>query len=136
MRLISRKFLIAIIVAAVFAALVGGSAILIRYVQGPPFVLTITPTATGAAIQVRFETRDGGKFVSPEVETPERVTEAYEIALTSGNEAIPGGKVEFADPTILPGRFTMRFGEVELDVMSSQVLVNGVVHDWQKVERE
>jgi hypothetical protein len=44
--------------------------------------------------------------------------------------------VKFADTTILPGRFTIQFGDVELDVMSSQVLVNGVRHDWQEMKRE
>jgi hypothetical protein len=70
----SRKVLIGMIATVFLAAFVGGSAILIQYVQGPPFVLTITPTATGATVQVRFETRDGHEFVSPRVDITERIT--------------------------------------------------------------
>jgi hypothetical protein len=129
---VSRKLLIAVVVLGAVAAFVGGSVVLIRYVQGPPFVLRITPTAGGAMVQVQCDTREAGKLVSPRFDVPGHYAEGCEVVLSSRHVVIPGGKVKFADTSILPGRFTIQFGTVELDVMESQILVDGVAHPWER----
>jgi hypothetical protein len=129
---LSRKLLIAIVALGAVAAFVGGSVVLIKYVQGAPFVLRITPTASGANVQVRYDTREGGKLISPRIEVPGHFPEACEVVLSSRHVVIPGGKVKFADTTILPGRFTIQLGKVELDVTSSGIVVDGVALPWDR----
>ena len=128
----SRRTLIAVVALAMVVAFVGGSVVLIKYVQGAPFVLRITPTANGAIVEVRCDTREGGKLVSPRFDVPGHYSESCEVVLSSRHVVIPGGKVKFADTTILPGRFTIQLGRVELDVMESRILVDGVSHNWER----
>ena len=128
---VSRKLLIVVVALAMVVAFVGGSVVLIRCVQRPPFVLRITPTASGAIVEVRCDTREGGKLVSPRFDVPGHYSESCEVVLSSRHVVIPGGNVKFADATILPGRFTIQLGTVELDVMESQILVDGVSHNWE-----
>jgi hypothetical protein len=43
---------------------------------------------------------------------------------------IPGGRIEFADTTLMPGRFTIRLGQTVFDVMPSRINVDGQDFEW------
>jgi hypothetical protein len=58
------------------------------------------------------------------------VARAYRVELVSDDVVIPEGTIEFSDVTILPGRFRIRLGGSEFDVMEARILVDGKEHAW------
>jgi hypothetical protein len=100
-------------------------------VNGPPYLLSIKPSGESAV--VKFEQRDsreGGDLVSPSIAVPIRVDHESAIELSSGHVQVPGGIIEFADTTLMPGRFRIRFGDETLDVMEARIIVDGVDRAW------
>lgn len=79
---------------------------------------------------VKRDSRNGGRFISPGFQVPLSISTDLQIALASSDVVVPQGTVEFADTTLLPGRFRIRFGSVVLDVMESQIIKDGISHNW------
>ena len=93
-----------------------------------PFTMSIRPAGDGAA--VRFAYRKTAQ-VSPEFPVDLPVRDTQMIILRDGGVTILGGTIEFADTTLLPGRFQIRIGETLFDVMERGIIVNGRDIEWQ-----
>jgi hypothetical protein len=54
------------------------------------------------------------------------------VVLDSPTVTIPGGRIDFADTTLMPGRFTIRLGETIFDVMPRGIDVDGQHFEWRR----
>ena len=61
------------------------------------------------------------------------VEKRMNLVLDSSSTAIPEGRVEFADMTILPGRFKVQIGQSLFDVMERGIDVDGRSSEWLDV---
>jgi hypothetical protein len=94
--------------------------------NGPPFQMVVEPDDDHAT--VRFI--DTGKgLASDSFRIDRRIGERQVVVLDSDSVTIPGGQIEFADTTLMPGRFTIRIGQTIFDVMPSRIDVDGK-HFW------
>ena len=76
--------------------------LMIRTLGGEPFRMTIEPDDGHAMVQ--FVRPDAG-LISESFRVNIACERREEIALDSVEVEIPGGEIEFADTTLLPGRF-------------------------------
>jgi hypothetical protein len=95
-----------------------------------PFRMTLKPSDGGTVIQ--FLQPDRG-LSSPEFHVDGKVDAPQSVDLRSGDISIPIGKVEFSDTTMYPGRFRIRFGDQEFDVMEPGIEVGSKAHPWLHV---
>ncbi len=97
---------------------------------GEPYLLYMKPAKDGATVQF-VQRRDADtRLISPSFNVPVLISEELEVVLESRDTIVPNGTVEFADTTCLPGRFRIRFGDVELDVMEARIVENGNNRKW------
>ncbi|MSR56700.1 MAG: hypothetical protein EXS05_03385 [Planctomycetaceae bacterium] len=108
--------------------MVAATLLLLQEVNGPPFRLIIEPENDHASVQF---TQPNARLVSRSFPINLHFDERHEVILDSASVSIPGGRVEFADTTILPGRFKVRFGETLFDVMQNGIEVGGQLTDWK-----
>ena len=97
--------------------------------DGDPYVMQITPSPEGG--KIRFF-QPSAKRVSPDFEMKYPFKFTYSIELTSSENVIPGGTIEFSDVSPLPGRFKIRIGDTLLDVMEQSIFVNDQVYGWNR----
>jgi hypothetical protein len=102
-----------------------------RSINGPPYVLIITPADEGAAVQFIRPTGSAGKdLASPWFVIAGPVSSPSKTVLASAATEVPGGIIEFADTTITPGRFRVRLGGKVFDVMEARIVVDSIDHEW------
>ncbi len=106
--------------------------LMIRALGGEPFRMTVEPD-DGQAI-VQFVQPDAG-LISESFQVKIRCEKHEEIVLSSASAKIPGGEIEFADTTLLPGRFMIRIGGSRFDVMQRRIDVDGKPSDWRPGNR-
>lgn len=114
---------LAIVVSVVLALAIRSS------VSGPPFRLIIEPEDDHARVHFL---QPGTGQVSKTFPISLRLDDRREVVLDSATVAIPSGRIEFADTTILPGRFKLRFGDTLFDVMQRGINVDGQLSEWTK----
>lgn len=98
--------------------------------MGEPYVLLMWPSKDGGTVQFLQRQDANTRLTSPIIDVPVLISEEQEIVLKSRDTIVPHGTVEFVDTTLLPGRFRIRFGDLELDVMEARILVNGGNREW------
>jgi hypothetical protein len=125
-----RNWAIIAIAAAGFSGL--GNLVLLRYyVNRPPFLLIITPSDHGSIVQfIQPLGFDEKTVVSPKFPVGVEMDEPFIIALISPDCTIPNAAIEFADTTLLPGHFRIRFGDSTIDVMPARIIVDGKNYEW------
>jgi hypothetical protein len=102
-------------------------------VNGPPYVLVMTPAENGALLQfVQPEGASGDAEVSPLFHVDVELDAPAVRVLNSGSVEVPGGKIEFRDMTITPGAFHIRFGDDLYRVMEASVNVRGMIYGWAR----
>jgi hypothetical protein len=120
----------ALIVMAACGALslfmIASNALLI-WVNKSPFQMVIEPRGDHAVVQ--FMQPDDG-LISQTFPVELRLENRQEIVLSSEAATIPGGRIEFADMTILPGHFRIRIGTALFDVMVRGIEVDGQHFEW------
>jgi hypothetical protein len=126
------NFIVLAIIAAgsLFANLV----LFWHYINEPPFVLIMKPAADGGTtVQIiQPHDRDGRTSASPEFHVAVDIEKPFVRALTSRHVVVPGGVIEHGDTTLMPGAFTIRFGDDVIQVMESRVHLKGMDYEWQE----
>lgn len=123
--------LVALVGACGVALLVVVTPMIRRSVSGPPFRLVIEPA--GDQAHVTF-LRPGTGLKSRDFAVNMNISKRCEVVLESAAVQIPGGRIEFADTTVLPGRFRLRLGDSRFDVMQVGIDVDGRMSDWVREE--
>lgn len=100
-----------------------------RSLNGPPFRLLMEPGNGKANVQF---VQPGAGLVSPRITVMLGLDKPYDLSLDAASVPIPGGHIEFADTTILPGRFKMRIGNKLFDVMVREIYVDGKPMRWER----
>jgi hypothetical protein len=109
--------------------LLGIAAPLLRWwINGPPFQMVIEPGDDQATVQ--FSNPGSGRR-SQQFPVEVNCEQRQVVILDSPSVTIPGGRIEFADTTLLPGRFQIRFGEKVFDVMVGTIEVDGQPFEWK-----
>lgn len=99
--------------------------------NGPPFVVVMTPSESGALLQFVLPEGSGRDAeVSPLFHVDVELDSPIVRVLNSGSVEVPGGDIEFYDMTITPGAFHIRFGDDLYRVMEASVNVGGVSYGW------
>jgi hypothetical protein len=106
---------------------------LFHSLDGPPFQLVIEPDGDNHAT-VQF-TQAGRGLTSKSFRIDGHIEKRDVVVLDSPAAAIPGGHIEFADTTLLPGRFTIRLGQIVFDVMVGGIRVDGRFSEWLHVDQ-
>jgi hypothetical protein len=97
--------------------------------SGPPFRMTIRPVNGGAEVQ--FSRPELG-LVSPTFAVDLAIQQPVHVVLRERAPKIPGVTIEFKDITFLPGRFIMRVGKTQFDVMQAAIVVDEEQFLWQR----
>jgi hypothetical protein len=99
--------------------------------NGPPYVLAMSPAENGAMLQfVQPEGYSGGAEVSPLFLVNVELNAPAVRVLDSKSVEIPGGEIEFHDITLTPGAFHVRVGDELFRVMESRVEAGSVSYPW------
>lgn len=110
-------------------AMMVGVHVLLRSVEGAPYRMTVR--SAGGKTTVQFARIDRG-LVSPVFPVNPPLTTSGVFDLRNDQMPIPGCKVEFHDPTILPGDFRVRVGGSRYDLVPGWIEVDGKSVDWQR----
>lgn len=124
-----RLILTALIASVAVASATIGVAFVIASVQGAPFRMTLK-SVNGLTV-VQFAQPDRN-LVSDEFPVDLVLDKPQTVELRSGQIAIPGITVDFYDITLLPGRFQIRVGRSQFDIMSHSIEVDGKDHAWHR----
>ena len=93
-----------------------------------PFRIAFTPEPDTTVVQFTYPAEH---LQSPIFRVPKFVDDPFESELTSTETILPNATIEFADTTIMPGRFKIRVGDSLFDIMSSAINFNGVNYAWE-----
>jgi hypothetical protein len=123
--------LIVALVGGAIAVLVIATPAIWKSLNGPPFQMVVEPGNDHATVQF-FQTAAG------RASKPFRIDGHFQkrevVILDSPEVTIPGGRIEFADTTLLPGRFTIRLGQAVFDVTQSGITVDGEQFEWLRAD--
>jgi hypothetical protein len=95
--------------------------------NGPPFQMVVEPNGDYATVQFR---QVGAGLASNRFRVDGHFEKREVVILDSPAVTIPGGRIEFADTTLMPGRFTIRIGRTVFDVMPRSIEVDGKQFEW------
>jgi hypothetical protein len=98
-----------------------------EWVSKAPFQMVIEPSGDRAVVQF---TRPDFGLISKSFPIELHLEKRQQITLDSPATTVPGGRIEFADTTILPGHFRIRVGESLFDIMVRGIEVNGQQFEW------
>jgi hypothetical protein len=122
--------------ALIAAVLFGGlllflfaTARMLKSLNGPPFQLVVEQNDDHATVQFMQAQTGLISKVFP-IDIDRHFEGRQVVVLDSASVIIPGGRIEFADTTLLPGRFTIRVGQTVFDVMQSGIDVDGQPFEW------
>ena len=115
------------IVIAAAVVVVAASLIVRQMVGRQPYHMVIQPDDDHAVVHF-FQPGKG--LISRSIRLDIPVQKRENVVLDSPSTAIPGGRIEFADTTILPGRFKIRIAETLFDVMVNRIEVDGKPIEW------
>ena len=102
---------------------------LVYQVDEEPYRTELTPCDVGKT-RVRFY-QPTRRQVSPDFLVGTGIGATRVLVLNSPSVAIPGGSIEYMDLAPKPGRVKIRFGTKLIDVMESQLFVDGIQYDWE-----
>lgn len=118
----------ALVVSAVLASVVVGLNLMFAMLQGAPFQMTLK-LLNGHTV-AQFAQPDHN-LVSEEFPVDLAIDTPQTIELRSDKISVPGVIVDFCDISLLPGRFQLRIGRSQFDVMRSRIAINGKDHSWR-----
>jgi hypothetical protein len=97
--------------------------------SGPPFLMVIETDDGVATVQF---VQPGKSLVSKSlrIDLDRPLEGRHVVALNSPTVTIPGGQIEFADTSLMPGRFKIRLGRTLFDVMPAGIHVDGQHFEW------
>jgi hypothetical protein len=109
-----------------------GTLLIRESVNEPPYRLIVEPNDGHSRVQFR---QPGVGLVSDWFLIKMAFAERLEVTLDSISAPIPGGRIQFADTTILPGRFQLQIADDNFDLMERAIYVNGRPSSWKSVEQ-
>jgi hypothetical protein len=122
------KPLLSALVAVGSAAALLATAVVVRALIGDrPYHMTILPTKGRALVEI---SHPASGLIAPRFRVDLVARHAHRIVLRSKDDAIPGGSIELADTTSLPGRFRIRIGGTCFEVTEQGVIVDGEEIPW------
>lgn len=124
---IRNVLLIVVVLCGALAVVATGSAIIRRSASRQPYRLVIEPDDGHSVVHFA---QPGRALMSRGFRVDVHVEKRMNLVLDSSSTAIPEGRVEFADTTILPGRFKVRIGQSLFDVMERGLEVDGSSSGW------
>ena len=101
----------------------------LKSLDGPPFQMVVEPVDDHGAVQFA---QVGTGRISQTFQIDSRFETRQVVVLDSAAATIPGGQIEFADITLMPGRFKIRVGQSLFDVMSGAIYVDGQYFEWRR----
>jgi len=125
-----RLFRVVVALLALTAAVLMAG-VLLRFAlpHHAPFRMTLRPASGRTELQF---TQPDGNLESEIFVVDLPLAEPLAIDLVSDESPAQGVIIEFADATLLPGRFCLHIGNSKFDVMVRAILVDGDQHEWRR----